>query len=112
MTEVDTPIRWTSLDPTPDQIARLRSHQHRGRAFMLNLLKFRDQTPDQSMSGRHSYRLYSNAVEPMIERACGQVVFVGRADHVAIGDVEADDFHLVSTVSGAVIIGATPTRSA
>ena len=90
MDESSIAARWTELDPTPRQIAALRAHAHRGDAYMLNLIRFRDRTADGAMSGRDAYRHYAEAVEPMIARWGGRLAFVGRVNLVAIGH-ETDD---------------------
>ena len=60
---------------------------------MINLLKFRKQTPDGSMSGMESYMKYSEIVFKMVKERGGRIVWSGQVVPevgLVIGDDEWD----------------------
>lgn len=88
-----------AIRPNPDQFDAYLKSGHEGEVVMLNLLKFRKRAEDESGSGAAAYSRYGDEVKRMIEARGGTLLWHGRADHVFIGDVDANDWDAVALVS-------------
>jgi len=53
---------------------------------MLNILKYKDKTPDGTKSGKQSYKEYSMAVAPLLQKVGGKVLWSGKVNKTLIGD--------------------------
>jgi uncharacterized protein (DUF1330 family) len=89
--------RDASIDPTVEQVRRLRDTGPDGPVVMLNLLKFRDQAsypaghPDAGGTGRDAYARYQrNFTQTVGDVSQAQVLFEGAAHQAFIGDPQAD----------------------
>jgi uncharacterized protein (DUF1330 family) len=88
-----------AIRPNPDQFDAYLKSGHGGEVVMLNLLKFRSRAEGESGSGAEAYGRYGDEVKKMIEARGGTLLWQGRADHVFIGDVDANDWDAVALVS-------------
>jgi uncharacterized protein (DUF1330 family) len=82
-----------TIRPNAEQFMALAQHERDGEVVMLNLLKFHGD------GGAASYGRYGDAAVQMIEDRGGRVVWMGRAEQVLIGDVDANDWDAVALVS-------------
>jgi uncharacterized protein (DUF1330 family) len=88
-----------AIRPNKDQFdAYLKSGQA-GEVVMLNLLKFRAKAEGEGGTGAEAYGRYGDEVRTMIEDRGGTMLWYGRAEHVFIGDVDANDWDAVALVS-------------
>ena len=81
------------LYPGAETIASLFADISDKRIVMLNLLKFRPRAeyPDgreSDLTGREAYRLYADAMQKIITREGGRVLFSGDIVSIVIGTVE------------------------
>jgi uncharacterized protein (DUF1330 family) len=81
-----------AITPTTEQFLALAQDQRPGEVVMLNLLKFK---PD---GGSESYSRYGDAAVTMVEERGGKVLWMGRAEHVVIGD-DTDAWDAIALVS-------------
>jgi uncharacterized protein (DUF1330 family) len=81
-----------AITPTKEQFLALAQDQRPGEVVMLNLLKFRPG------GGSESYGTYGQAASKMVEERGGKVLWMGRAEHVVIGE-EGDEWDAVALVS-------------
>lgn len=94
-----------SITPNADQFKAYAQSDNDGEVVMLNLLKFKrradDAEPDadEGTTGAEAYRRYGRAVSEMLEARGAKILWMGRADHVFIGDVDANDWDSVALVS-------------
>jgi uncharacterized protein (DUF1330 family) len=101
-----------AIVPNREQILDYAQDERDGEVVMLNLLSFKDRAgddgdlPDASAngdatarSGAEEYRRYSELVVGMVEAQGGRVTWVGRPEHVLIGDVDGDRWDLVALVA-------------
>jgi hypothetical protein len=101
----------TYLEVSPEQGARFFGNPPAGEVVMLNLLRFRDQAdyshapklePEGGISGEGAYRLYMEAITPLLEASGGALLFAGTADHFLIGPAqERWDFTMLVRQSSA-----------
>jgi uncharacterized protein (DUF1330 family) len=100
-----------AITPTPEQFSAFAHGRPEGEVVMINLLHFSEADEegagdgDGASSGRGAYRRYSDEVVRMVEARGGRVVWMGRPEHVVIGDTEGDGWDLAVLVS-------YPSRSA
>ncbi|HVN52428.1 MAG TPA: DUF1330 domain-containing protein [Acidimicrobiales bacterium] len=91
------------ITPNAAQFKAYTESAHEGEVVMLNLLKFKaradDDSADEGSSGADAYGRYADAVIEMVEARGGKLLWLGRADHVFIGDVDANDWDSVALVS-------------
>jgi uncharacterized protein (DUF1330 family) len=92
-----------TIQPNPEQFKAYAASDNDGEVVMLNLLKFKERAEgkadDDGLSGVAAYRRYGDEVVRMVERQGGRLLWMGRADHVFIGDVDANDWDSVALVS-------------
>ena len=55
---------------------------------MLNILKFKEQSGNDGKSGKQSYNEYSAAVDPLLKKVGGRLIWTGKANKTVIGDYE------------------------
>lgn len=84
-----------SIDPTGDQIRKLRDQGPEGPIVMVNLLKFREQAvypPDSAepqRSGREAYYLYEHAFTVTVQEVGqAQVIYRGPVNQIFIGRMD------------------------
>lgn len=70
----------SAIRPNEQQFLELVNSTEQGPVVMLNLLKFKPG------DGAASYGRYGDAVVKMIESTGGEVLWLGRADQILIGD--------------------------
>ena len=91
------------ITPNAEQFTAYASSDNDGEVVMLNLLKFKaradDDGTDAGSSGADAYGRYADSVIKMVEARGGKLLWLGRADHVFIGDVDANDWDSVALVS-------------
>jgi uncharacterized protein (DUF1330 family) len=91
------------IRPNLDQFTAYAESDQTGEVVMLNLLKFKRRadadSTDAGSSGADAYQRYADAAIAMVERRGGKLLWLGRADHVFIGDVDANDWDSVALVS-------------
>lgn len=88
-----------AIRPNPEQFADYLASDNGGEVVMLNLLKFKARAEGEQGSGRDAYSRYGDEVLKMVEARGGTLLWQGRADHVFIGDVDANDWDAVALVS-------------
>jgi len=88
-----------AITPNTAQFTEYAEHGRDGEVVMLNLLKFKDLAGDGEGTGAEAYGRYGDAVTEMVESQGGRMVWIGRAEHVFIGDVDANDWDAVALVS-------------
>ncbi len=93
-----------AIVPTKEQFSEFAHGERDGEIVMINLLHF--SAADRSGSdrpaentGKEAYRDYSDEVLGMVEARGGHVVWMGRPEHVLIGDPQADGWDLAVLVS-------------
>jgi uncharacterized protein (DUF1330 family) len=88
-----------AIRPNPEQFTAYMQSDNTSEVVMLNLLKFKPRAEGEEGSGRDAYLRYGNVVQEMIEARGGTLLWQGRADHVFIGDVDANEWDAVALVS-------------
>jgi uncharacterized protein (DUF1330 family) len=88
-----------AIRPNPEQFNDYLKSDNEGEVVMLNLLKFKARAEGEEGSGRDAYNRYGDSVKTMIEARGGTLLWQARADHVFIGDVDANDWDAVALVS-------------
>ncbi len=95
-----------AITPSREQFSAFAHGTREGEIVMINLLHFSPAETDRdSSAGRDAYREYSDEAVRMVEARGGRVLWMGRPEHVVIGDNENDCWDLVVLVS-------YPSRSA
>jgi uncharacterized protein (DUF1330 family) len=91
------------INPNAEQFKAYAESDNDGEVVMLNLLKFKSRadsdSTDAGTSGADAYGRYADEVIKMVEARGGRLLWLGRADHVFIGDVDANDWDSVALVS-------------
>ncbi len=85
------------VNPTKAQFDAFINAPDAGPMVMVNLLKFKETVDDGSMSGRQSYRRYSENVFPLLKEVGAKVVWAGNVNHVFIG-TNSDEWDYVLLV--------------
>jgi uncharacterized protein (DUF1330 family) len=99
-----------AIVPNREQFLAYAQDERDGEVVMLNLLRFKDRAGGDAddagsngdgsgRTGAEEYGRYSELVVGMVEARGGRVVWVGRPEHVLIGDVDGDRWDLVALVS-------------
>jgi len=96
----------SAIRPNQQQFIELVNSTDEGPVVMLNLLKFK------AGGGASSYGQYGDAVVKMIEATGGEVLWLGRADQVLIGDPAEtwDSVVLVQYPNRQAFVEMTSTR--
>jgi len=78
---------------------------------MVNILKFKDKTPDGIETGRQAYERYGKNMEPLVAKAGGKTIWAGEVQRTVIGDYSAqpDLFVVVSYPSKESFIAMSTT---
>jgi uncharacterized protein (DUF1330 family) len=104
----DAPALPGSIEPTPEQFARLATADDDGPIVMLNLLRFRPQAggidAEDAITGAEAYGRYGVAVQRHLERVGGRVVLVAAPEQAVIAP-EGEEWDLV-------ILAEYPSRRA
>ncbi len=104
----DAPTLPGSIEPTPEQFARLAAADDRGPIVMLNLLRFRPQAggidAEDAITGAEAYGRYGVAVQRHLERVGGRVLLVAAPEQAVIAP-EGEEWDLV-------ILAEYPSRRA
>jgi uncharacterized protein (DUF1330 family) len=85
--------------PTPEQFDAFAHHAREGEVVMINLLHFAPSGDSDTSEGADAYRQYGEAAIKMVEARGGRLVWMGRPEHVVIGDTENDRWDLAVLVS-------------
>ena len=76
----------SAIKPNKAQFIELMEAPDEGPVVMLNLLKFKERAQGAEGSGASEYAKYGDAAVQMVEARGGQVLWMGRADQMLIGD--------------------------
>lgn len=81
------------LPTDPEQLKSLMEKGPDGPIYMVNLLKFKEKAEYEdgrqtNLSGRDAYMLYGRAVEKILPKFGGKLIFAGNVTHLSIGQVE------------------------
>jgi uncharacterized protein (DUF1330 family) len=84
----------SAITPNPEQFKQLAADAatDTGPVVMLNLLKFK------AGDGAREYDQYGATARGMVERTGGRLIYVGRCDHVMIGDNDANEWDAIAVV--------------
>jgi uncharacterized protein (DUF1330 family) len=90
-----------AITPTREQFQAFSHASRGGEVVMLNLLHFSEPESQGAgeRSGQVAYRDYSDQAVKMVEARGGLVLWMGRPEHVLIGDTDGDGWDLVVLVS-------------
>ena len=88
-----------AITPTPEQFEAFAHHEREGEVVMINLLHFAPAGGAGASRGEDAYRQYGDAAVKMVEARGGHVVWMGRPEHVVIGDPQHDQWDLAVLVS-------------
>lgn len=77
-----------TLNPSDAQFASVASWPDDSPLVMVNLLKFKDVDEASGKTGAELYKEYMVAVAPLLEKAGGRVVWMGKAISAFIGPAE------------------------
>jgi uncharacterized protein (DUF1330 family) len=88
-----------AITPTREQFEEFAHHAREGEVVMINLLHFAPSGGSDNSEGADAYRQYGEAAIKMVEARGGRVVWMGRPEHVVIGDPEHDRWDLAVLVS-------------
>jgi uncharacterized protein (DUF1330 family) len=78
----------SAIRPNADQFLELVRSTDDGPVVMLNLLKFKETADGGGGSGAAAYGRYGDAVVTMIQGTGGEILWMGSADQILIGDPE------------------------
>ena len=87
------------ITPTREQFEAFANHEREGEVVMINLLHFAPTDGASKPRGEDAYRQYGEAAIKMVEDRGGRVVWMGRPEHVVIGDPQDDRWDLAVLVS-------------
>ncbi|HWC39441.1 MAG TPA: DUF1330 domain-containing protein [Acidimicrobiales bacterium] len=88
-----------AVTPTREQFETFANDQRKGEVVMINLLHFAPAEGAGTSGGADAYRQYGEAAVKMVEARGGRVVWMGRPEHVVIGDPQHDQWDLAVLVS-------------
>jgi uncharacterized protein (DUF1330 family) len=80
-----------SVFPTSDQIVAMFQSPEDGAFVMLNLLKFKPKATYESgedISGREAYGRYGVAVQKLVEKLGGRILYSGNIARLMVGEAE------------------------
>ncbi len=75
-----------SVEPTRAQLSALKSYPKDQPVAMLNVIKFRDKTPDGTEEGKEVYKRYIAAAMPFVEGVGGKLIWRGKPVGMVIGN--------------------------
>ena len=75
-----------SVEPTRAQLSALKSYPKDKPVAMVNVIKFRDKTPDGTEEGKAAYRRYITAATPFMEAVGGKMIWRGKPAGVIVGN--------------------------
>jgi uncharacterized protein (DUF1330 family) len=88
-----------AITPTRAQFEAFAHHGREGEVVMINLLHFAPPEGSGTSGGEDAYRQYGSAAVKMVEDRGGRVVWMGRPEHLVIGDPDHDHWDLAVLVS-------------
>lgn len=88
-----------AITPNKDQFIAFATAERNGEVVMLNLLKFKQKADSGDGTGLDAYNRYGAVVSKMVEERGGRMVWLGKAEQVLIGDVDADEWDAVALVA-------------
>jgi len=88
----------SSILPNPEALQAFLASPDEGSVVMLNLLKFK---PD---GGAEAYGRYAEAVQKLVEKRGGRIVYAGRAQELLVGEETWDSIVLVEYPSRKVFL--------
>jgi uncharacterized protein (DUF1330 family) len=69
-----------------------------GPVVMVNLLRFKQQSADGDGSGWSAYQRYSKAISPLLKGVGGTILWAGKPEGAAYGDLSAKQWEFVVLV--------------
>ena len=75
-----------SVEPTRSQLSALKSYPKDKPVAMVNVIKFRDKTPDGTEEGKAAYKRYITAAMPFVEAVGGKMIWRGKPAGVVVGN--------------------------
>ena len=75
-----------SVEPTRAQLSALKSYPKDKPVAMVNVIKFRNKTPDGTEEGKAAYKRYITAATPFMEAVGGKMIWRGKPAGVVIGN--------------------------
>jgi len=75
-----------NVEPTKAQLSALKSYPKDKPVAMVNVIKYRDKTPDGTEEGRAAYKRYTTAAMPFMEAVGGKMIWRGKPAGVVIGN--------------------------
>jgi len=75
-----------SVEPTRVQLSALKSYPKDKPVAMVNVIKFRNKTPDGTEEGKAAYKRYITAATPFMEAVGGKMIWRGKPAGVVIGN--------------------------
>ena len=80
-----------SVEPTKAQLATLAAYPKDKPIAMVNIIKYRDKTPDGTQRGKDVYKQYIAAAMPFVEAVGGRLIWRGKPAATVIGSDEKPD---------------------
>lgn len=75
------------INPKPEQLEKLlETFPKNSPVVMINILRYRSQTDDSSLTGKEAYELYSLEVMPLLKAVGGTLLWKGKLISTVIGD--------------------------
>ncbi len=75
-----------SVDPTKEQLAALKNYPKDKPLSIVNIVRFRDKTPDGQEEGKEAYKRYIVKSMPFVQAVGGQLIWRGKPTTVIVGD--------------------------
>jgi len=75
-----------SIEPTRAQLSALGTYPKDQPVAMVNIIKFRDKTPDGTEEGKEAYKRYIAAAMPFVEGVGGKLIWRGKPANMVIGN--------------------------
>ncbi len=75
-----------NIDPTREQLSALKSYPKDQPVAMVNIIKFRDKTPDGKEEGKEAYKRYITQAMPFVQAVGGELIWRGKPVGVIIGN--------------------------
>ena len=74
------------IEPTKAQLSALKSYPKGQPVAMVNIIKFRDKTPDGTEAGKEAYKRYIAKAMPFVQEVGGKLIWRGKPAGTVIGD--------------------------